>query len=230
LSDVEYLIRHRNNVLTPIEGDGDFRSPECVELLRECDIVVTNPPFSLFREYVAQLVEYNKKFIIVGSKNAVTYKEIFQLIMDNQMWLGYGFNSGNAFFRVPDSYKGSFVDGVFNEATGLVKFRNVGWFTNLDTTKRHDVMTLFKKYTRKEYPTYSDYPAINVSKVAEIPVNYDGEMGVPITFLDNYNPDQFEIIGLDRFVPANPKPGHRFTINGKEVYARIVIKHKVVAK
>ena len=183
------LIKSDGNVLTLLEGDGDFRSAECVSLLEECDVVVTNPPFSLFREYVAQLVEHDKLFIIVGSKNAITYTDIFALIMENKMWLGHGFPNGNAFFRVPESYRGTFVEGVFNEETGLVKFRNVGWFTNFDTPKRHEVITLYKHYSPDEYPTYTNYPAIEVSKVAEIPIDYDGEMGVPITFLDRYNPD-----------------------------------------
>jgi hypothetical protein len=244
LSDVEYLIRNTSNVLTLLDGDGDFQSTECVALLDECDIVVTNPPFSLFREYVAQLVNHEKHFIIVGSKNAVTYSDIFQLIMKNKLWLGHGFTNGNAFFRVPESYKDSFVDGVFDAATGLVKFRNVGWFTNLDTVKRHESLILYKRYKRKDYPTYTNYPAIEVSKVAEIPMDYYGEMGVPITFLDKYNPEQFEIVGsshsLAKPMSGLAKPGNyeqggpRFYVpvgNGKHhrLYERIVIKRIAVA-
>lgn len=195
LADVEYLLKNRRNVLIPLVGDGDFRSDECVGLLDEADIVVTNPPFSLFREFLAQLVEHDKKFLIIGPKNAVNRAEIFQLIMTNQVWLGQGFSNGNAYFRVPDSYSDGFVDGVFDAKTGLVKFRNVAWFTNLDTPKRHESITLYKKYSPKEFPTYTNYPAIEVSKVSEIPMDYDGEMGVPITFLDKYNPEQFRIIG-----------------------------------
>ena len=195
LSDVEYLLKNKRNVLAPLSEDGDFRSPECMALLDQADVVVTNPPFSLFREFLAQLVTHDKKFVIVGPKNAVNRAEIFQLVMRNELWMGHGFNNGNAFFRVPESYSDGFVDGVFDDETGLVKFRNVAWFTNLDTTKRHEVITLFKKYTPAEYPTYTNYPAIEVPRVAEIPMDYQGEMGVPITFLDRYNPDQFEIVG-----------------------------------
>ena len=246
LLDVESLIKNDGNVLTLLDGDGDFRSPECIALLEESDVVVTNPPFSLFREYVAQLVAHDKLFIIVGSKNAITYTDIFAFIMENKMWLGHGFPNGNAFFRVPESYRDTFVDGVFNEETGLVKFRNVGWFTNFDTSKRHEVITLYKHYTPDEYPTYTNYPAIEVSKVAEIPIDYDGEMGVPITFLDRYNPEQFTIIGQSislaepmskyarkedymtsegRFVGGT---GKFFTPRGNDkhqgVYQRVVIK------
>lgn len=211
-------------VKTPLKQNGDFRSPECIEILKEADIVVTNPPFSLFREYVAQLMEYNKKFLIIGSKNAATYKEIFQLIKENKLWLGYGFAGGNAYFKTP--HVKEFASGVYDEKTGLVKFRNISWFTNLDTSKRHEELTLFKQYNPSEYPKYDNYDAIEVSKVANIPVDYDDKMGVPITFLDNYNPDQFEIIGIDRYVEDNPNYGKRFTINGKEIYARILIKRK----
>jgi len=200
LSDVEYLLKHKNNALSLLNGDGDFRSSECVELLKESDIVVTNPPFSLFREYVSQLINYNKKFVIVGSKNAITYKEVFKLFTENKIWLGHGFPNGNAFFRIPDKYSREWANGVYNPETGLVKFRNVGWFTNLDYTERHENLTLFKKYTPEEYPFYANYDAIEVSKTADIPYDYDGKMGVPITFLDKYNPDQFEIVGSSRFV------------------------------
>ena len=230
LSDVEYLIRHTNNVLTLLNDNGDFRSPECVALLQEADVVVSNPPFSLFRDYVAQLMKYEKKFIIIGSKSSVTYPDIFPLIMANRVWLGHGFNNGNAYFRVPESYKDDFVEGVFNPETGLVKFRNVGWFTNFDTTKRHESLTLYRHYKAEDYPVYEDYPAIEVSRVTEIPLDYPGKMGVPITFLDKYNPDQFEILGLDRFLQDNPRPGHRFKLNGREVYARIVIRHRGLKK
>ena len=196
LSDVEYLLKNRKNVLTLLQGNGDFRSPESIELLKEADIVVTNPPFSLFREYVAQLVKYDKKFIIVGSKNAITYKEIFELICKNEIWLGNGFPNGNAFFRIPDDSSREWANGVYNPETGLVKFRNVGWFTNLDIKNRHESITLYKQYSPVEYPHYDNYDAINVNKVAEIPYDYNGAMGVPITILDNYNPEQFEILGI----------------------------------
>ena len=176
-----------------LKGDGDFRSRESIELLKQADIVVTNPPFSLFREFVEQLVEYDMKFIIVGSLNAITYKEIFKLIQDNKLWLGNGFSGGNAYFKT--THTKEFAAGVYNEETGLVKFRNVCWFTNLDITKRHEELILHRIYNENDYPQYANYNAIEVSKLSDIPCDYEGEMGVPITFLDKYNPDQFEIIG-----------------------------------
>ena len=179
------------------EGDGDFRNAESIELLKRADIVVTNPPFSLFREYVAQLVQHGKKFLIVGGKNAITYKEIFPLIKGNRMWLGYGFNNGNAYFE-PNDNEHYASKSYFDKTTGLVKFRNVGWFTNLDHAKRHEELILYKRYSPEEYPVYDNYDAINVNKVAEIPMDWDGVMGVPVTFLDKYNPDQFEIVGITK--------------------------------
>jgi hypothetical protein len=175
-------------------GDGDFRSAESIAILRQADIVVTNPPFSLFREYVQQLIDHKKQFLIIGSTNAVTYKEIFQLIKENNIWLGNGFRAGNAYFKTTHPKK--FAKGVYNEETGLVKFRNVTWFTNMDTSRRHESLILYRKYTREEYPTYDNYDAIEVSKSKDIPENYFGAMGVPITFLEKHNPDQFEILGI----------------------------------
>lgn len=198
LADVEYMLRYGDNPPKKLNGNGDFRSEECLELLKQADIVVTNPPFSLFREYVAKLIEYDKKFIIIGNQNAITYKEIFPLLKDNKMWLGY--NSGAQIFRVPTTIerKNLFVrDGVT-----YAKFGNICWYTNLEQPKRHELLPLYKKYTPEEYPKYDNYDAIEVSKVAEIPCDYvslencNGIMGVPITFLDKYNPEQFEIIGL----------------------------------
>lgn len=195
--------KDNNNVPDPSEigiiklkGDGDFRSEESIELLKQADIVVTNPPFSLFREFVSQLYEYDKKFIIVGSKNAITYKEIFNLFKENKIWLGNGFAAGNAYFKIPPENARDFAAGVYDKATGLVKFRNVGWFTNLDIAKRHEELILFKKYTPEEYPKYDNYDAIEVSTTKDIPVDYFGAMGVPITFLDKHNLDQFEILGI----------------------------------
>lgn len=242
--------RNGNNMPDPdeigimhLDGDGDFRSEESIELLKQADIIVTNPPFSLFREYVSQLIEYDKKFIIIGSQNAITYKEIFKLVKENQIWLGYGFSAGNAYFATPHIKE--FAKGVYNEETGLVKFRNVTWFTNLDISKRHEDMILFKNYSPKEYPTYDNYDAIEVSKTKDIPADYDGAMGVPITFLDKYNPDQFEILGItDRDNNSGlktkeytekdvPNPGdlnRRGVIKiGKEyksTYARLLIRRK----
>ena len=202
---------------TPLKDDGDFRSQECLDILKVADIVVTNPPFSLFREYVAQLMEYGKKFIIIGSKNAITYKEFFPLLKDNKIWIGY--NSVNNFQQPDGSFK---------------KFGNIGWFTNLGIKKRHEKIVLRKIYTPEEYPTYDNYEAINVNKTVEIPSDYDGVMGVPISFLDKYNPEQFEIIDA-RDYAINVKQRGKNTllikdldsaINGKPTYARIAIRRK----
>lgn len=177
--------------LHPLQGDGDFRSKECIELLKQADIVVTNPPFSLFREYVAQLVEYGKKFLIVGNQNAITYKEIFPLIKENKIWLGWGFKGGAAHFY--SKYEDTATAGDHRE--GMIRVSGVHWFTNMEHDKRHEPLILYKQYTPEEYPKYDNYDAIEVSKTAEIPVDYDGVMGVPITFLDKYCPEQFEILG-----------------------------------
>lgn len=208
-----------------LQGDGDFRSDECIKLLKKADIVVTNPPFSLFREYVAQLMEYEKKFLIIGNQNAITYREIFSLLKENKIWLGYGF--GDMRFKVPEYFEPRETRFWVDE--NGQKWRSLGnicWFTNLDISKRHEDLVLYKQYTPQEYPKYDNYDAINVNKTAEIPADYDGVMGVPITFLDKFNPDQFEIVGIDRYVKDNPNYGHRFTIGGKETYARILIRKK----
>ena len=184
-------------IKTPLEGNGDFRNAECVALLDASDIVVTNPPFSLFREYLAQLVEHEKQFIIIGNRNALTYKEVFPLIRNNQLWLGNGFLNGNAYFGIPaDADTSVYAKGVYDEVTKLVKFRNCIWFTNMDLAKRHEKLILWKTYTPEEYPKYDNYDAINVDKTDWIPSDYDGVMGVPITFLDKYNPEQFEIVAF----------------------------------
>lgn len=181
----------------PLKGDGDFRSPECIELLKEADIVVTNPPFSLFREYVAQLIEYDKKFLIIGHQNAISYKEIFPLIMQNKIWLGASIHSGDRKFWVPDTYELRAAGcGIDETGKKYIRVKGVRWFTNLDYKERHEDIILYKPYTNKEYPTYLNYNAIEVRKTAEIPLDYEGLMGVPITFLDKYNPEQFEIIGI----------------------------------
>ena len=195
LADVDLLIRNRANVLTRLSGNGDFRSPECVAMLREADVVVTNPPFSLFREYLAQLIEYDKKFLIIGSQNNVTYKDVFLLLMQNKVWLGY--NSGEMAFRVPQNYEARDTR-YWQDETGQ-KWRsmgNISWYTNIDHKKRHEELDLFKKFNEEEYQSFDNYNAININKVADIPYDYDGIMGVPITFMDKYNPDQFEILGL----------------------------------
>lgn len=221
LADVRYLIQNDKNVLSILKENGDFRSRECIELLKEADIVVTNPPFSLFREYVAQLMEYEKKFIIIVPYNAITYKEVFPLIKENRIWIGYGFRAGNAFFRIPNGDGSEYVAGVFNAETNLVKFRNCTWFTNLEIPKRHEKLILYHTYSPEEYPNYDNYDAINVNATNDIPIDYDGAMGVPITFLDKYNPDQFEII---RFRKGNDEKD--LSINGKCPYFRILIRKK----
>lgn len=179
--------------IKPLQGDGDFRSKESIELLKQADIVVTNPPFSLFREYVAQLIEYDKKFVIVGHQNAITYKDIFKLIKENKIWLGYGFKGGAGHF-INKHYEDYAT--ATDRKEGMIRVSGVHWFTNLDISKRHEDLILYKNYTEEEYPKYENFDAINVNKTKDIPVDYNGYMGVPITFLDKYNPDQFEIIGL----------------------------------
>ena len=195
LSDVEYLIRNTRNVLTPLQGDGDFRSPESVALLEESDIVVTNPPFSLFQDYITLLLNSGKHFLVLGDQNGAKYSAIFPHIMGDRLWFGYE-NGGTKWFRVPDDYeiktesRKKIVDGIQYFSMGRIY-----WYTNLDTTRRHQPLTLYKRYTPEEFPTYTNYPAIEVSKVSDIPMDYDGEIGVPITFLDKYNPEQFKIVG-----------------------------------
>ena len=200
------------------QGDGDFRSKECIELLKQADIVVTNPPFSLFREYVAQLMEYDKKFIIIGHQNAIHYKDCFQLIKENRMWLGYGFKGGAGHFI--SKYEDIATAG--NHKEGMIRVSGVNWFTNLDIQKRHEDLILFKKYIADEYPSYDNYEAINVNKTSDIPNDYYGIMGVPITFMDKYNPNQFEII--DTSTIAMPK-GAPY-VNGKRIYERILIRRR----
>ncbi len=212
--------------ITHLKGDGDFRNEETIELLKKVDIVVTNPPFSLFREYVAQLVEYDKKFIIIGNQNAVTYKDFFPLLKDNKLWIGY--NSGGMEFKIPDHYEER-ATGCRTDEEGQKwqSFGNIAWYTNLDIKKRHEDLILYKKYNPTDYPKYDDYDIINVDKVACIPVDYDGIMGVPITFMDKYNPAQFEVLGI-----ANSARwiGHECStlIEGRKIYNRILIKNKTL--
>lgn len=179
----------------PLKGDGDFRSQECIELLKQADIVVTNPPFSLFREYIAQLVKYDKKFLIIGNQNAITYKEVFPLFKNNKLWLGCSIHGGDREFQVPQDYNASQNYRIDENGNKFVRVRGPKWFTNLDYVDRHEPLILYKRYTPEEYPTYENYDAIEVSKTSDIPCDYDGIMGVPITFMDKYCPDQFEIIG-----------------------------------
>ena len=227
LSDVEYLLKNKNNTRAKLKS-GDFRSDECVELLKECDIVVTNPPFSLFREYVAQLVEYKKQFIIIGNQNALTYKEIFPLIKENKVWLGY--HSGAQTFQVPIGFEQN--NTYMQNGLKYAKFGNICWFTNVETEKRHENLLLYKNYIPEEYKKYDNYDAINVDKVTDIPCDYDGIMGVPITFIDKYNPEQFEIIdGIGRYSildnERTKKEGKYLSmINGIAKYFRIIIKKR----
>ena len=204
------------------QGDGDFRSAECIELLKQADIVVTNPPFSLFREYVAQLVEYDKKFVIVGHQNAITYKETFKLIKENKVWLGYGFNGGAAHF-----INKNYVDyaTASSHKDGMIRVSGVVWFTNLEHKKRHEDLDLFQKYSPEEYPKYDNYDVINVDKTKDIPKDYAGVIGVPITFLDKFSPKQFEVLGI-----ANSARWIGYEcytlINGRKIYNRIIIKNR----
>ena len=233
LADVEWLIRNRKNVLTRLKGDGDFRSPECVALLDEADVVVTNPPFSLFREYMALLTAHAKRFLVVGNMNAVTYREIFPLVKANKVWLGN--KAGHFWFKVPDHYEAKATD--FKVDASGQKWRRMGnicWFTNLDFPKRHEKLLLWKRYAPEDYPKYDNYDAIEVSKTADIPCDYDGDVGVPITFMQYYNPDQFEIVG------ATESEGVGFSngiwdsssevaqpmVDGERRYKRIFVRRK----
>jgi hypothetical protein len=253
LSDVaEQLKKNKNNEWAPLEGEGDFRSEECIELLKQSDIVVTNPPFSLFREYVKQLFEYEKKFVIIGNMNAITYIEIFPLIKSDRLWLGNGFHAGNAYFATP-TVRSNFASGVYDEKTGLVKFRNCHWFTNLDHGRRHQPLSLMTmednlKFNKKmkgkaSYDHYDNYDAIEVPFTDAIPSDYEGAMGVPISFLDKYSPEQFQIIGSYNNGAHGEELGAIKTpilVNGKTtmwngpvvnqvpLYKRIIIKHRKV--
>ncbi len=241
--DVAELFRSGENELVELEGDGDFRSPECLDLLDEADIVVTNPPFSLFRDYVAVLMEHQKHFIIIGNVNAITYKEIFPLIMENKLWFGASIHSGDRKFYVPDDYPLNAAGcGVDEDGKRYIRVKGVRWYTNLDLKQRHEEMILVKRYSPEEYPKYVNYNAIEVAKTSDIPCDYAGLMGVPITFLDKYSPEQFEIVGFSLTL-AKPvkeciepdadyiKGGPRFYIKEgtkkyKRCYDRIVIRNK----
>lgn len=238
---MEYIGGNDNDinvgVKTSLDGNGDFRNQECLDLLDECDIVVTNPPFSLFREYVAVLMEHEKKFLILGNMNALTYKEIFPLIRDNQLWYGASIHSGDRKFYVPDDYplKASGC-GIDENGRKYIRVKGVRWYTNLDYKARHDKLLLWKNYTPEEYPKYDNYDAINVNKYSEIPCDYDGVMGVPITIIDFYSPEQFEIIGMSaswdetekmRMIKISDKHRHGPILNEKGMYRRIFIRRKV---
>lgn len=233
LTDFELILKKNKPKI--LKGDGDFRSEECIEFLKEADIVVTNPPFSLFREYIAQLMAYEKKFIIIGNQNAVTYKEVFPLIKENKMWFGVSIHSGDREFRVPDNYPLQAAGYRIDEnGTKFIRVKGIRWFTNLDYPQRHETLILYRNYTEDEYPTYDNYNAINVNKTAEIPCDYDGAMGVPITFLDKYNPEQFEILDAREYALFDKQRNKNTylikdadsAIGGKPTYARILIRKR----
>lgn len=217
-------INNLDTVKISLKQNGDFRSDECIEILKEADIVVTNPPFSLFREYIAQLIECDKKFLVIGNINAITYKEIFKLIKENKAWLGIRMGRGISGFIVPKHYELYGSEARIDEnGDRIVSTNNCLWLTNLEHQKRKEELTLYKTYNEKDYPKYDNYDAINVSKTADIPVDYSGAMGVPITFLDKHNPEQFEII---KFRKGNDDKD--LTINGKAPYFRIIIRNKKI--
>lgn len=241
--DLESLFAMPGNSLSHLVGDGDFRSGECEALLKEADIVVTNPPFSLFREYISLLERHKRDFIILGNMNAATYKEVFPLFRDNKIWYGESIRSGDRKFYVPDNYPLNAAGcGVDERGRRFIRVKGVRWFTNLDTSRRHEPIMLTRSYTSDEYPRYENYDAIDVGRTQNIPIDYDGIMGVPITFLDKYSPDQFEIImlanGNARTNVASKtlcEVGYRQhpedrggvgIINGRRVYARILIRRK----
>lgn len=201
LTDVEYLLKNKKNTLTLLKGDGDFRSDECVKLLKEADIVVTNPPFSLFSDYLKLLISKDKKFLILGNPNALHYKNVFPLVKNNKVWIGYKSMSSDMYFIIPEKYKeelkknnkeGSGYKTINGEIYG--RSRAI-WYTNLDIAKRHEKFICYKKYTSEEYPKFDNFDAINIDKVSEVPIDYYDVMGVPDSFLDKYNPDEFEILG-----------------------------------
>ncbi len=219
-----------------LQGDGDFRSEECVNLLKKADIVVTNPPFSLFREYVEQLVKHKKKFLIIGNHNALTYKEIFAMIRDNKIWLGY---THPVAFMVPDHYEMREVRSWRSEdGTNWRSLGNACWFTNLDIEKRHEELPLYTTYDKKQFPQYDNYNAIEVARYKEIPSDYDGVMGVPLSFLEKHNPAQFEIVGSDYEVKQGLLPQlirkgwtgklDRGYVNGQRRFARILVRRRTV--
>lgn len=218
--DVAELFKSGENVLSELDGDGDFRSPECLDLMKEADIVVTNPPFSLFREYISILMENNKQFLIIGNQNAITYKDVFHLLMTNKVWLGV---TSPKEFIIPENVNDRKNTYVREDGTIMAKFGNVCWFTNLDLQKRHEEMILVRHYNPNDYPHYTNYDAIEVSKVSDIPCDYSGIMGVPITFFLNYNPEQFEIVGRSHDIDWAEKECSFYTAPSdelKEAYKR----------
>ena len=226
----DWKIDLKDTVKTPLKENWDFRSPECIEILKESDIVITNPPFSLFREYVAQLIEYKKKFLLIWNMNAITYKEIFKLIKENKIWAWHWFNLSMVFKSPYENNleaNKKFCEQKWYFWKNYIKTPAINWFTNLDFEKRHEDLILYKKYNEEEFPKYDNYDAININKVKDIPLGYKWKMWVPITFLDKYNSEQFEIVGIDReLVKELTGKQSRFHLDNKEIYARIVIKNK----
>ena len=222
LADVEYLLKSSRNVLKLLKEGGDFRSAEALALLGQADIVVTNPPFSLFREYLGQLIEHRKHFLILGNQNAITYSEIYPLIKAGKLWLGHN-NGGPKWFRVPQTYTHTTDPSKIKVENGIrfLAMKNMAWFTNLDTAKRHEILTLFKRYTPEQYPRYDNCDAIEVPSYLDIPCDYGGVMGVPITFLDKYNPDQFEIMKFRK-----GDDGKDLSVKGKTPYFRVLIRRR----
>lgn len=222
-----YSYNGKETILGKTIGNGDFRSEDSLELLRKSDIIVTNPPFSLFREYIELVMMYNKQIIILGNVNGATCKDIFHYFQEQKMWFGPSISSGDRKFYIPDDYpleaRGC---GVDEDGKRYIKVKGVRWFTNLKTDIDKPFLVLTEKYTPEKYPKYDNYNAINVNKIKDIPMDYKGIMGVPITFLDKHCLNQFDILGIDRYIEDNPNYGKRFTINGKELYARILIKRK----
>lgn len=243
LSDVKYLLQNNCNTFSLLQGTGDFRSEECVELLKQADIIVTNPPFSLFREYVAQLIEYDKKFIILGNMNAITYREIFPLLKENKMWAGCGFNMSmiyrTTYTNTLEANRNYVKAKGYNPDDNYIKVPAVNWYTNLDIAKRYENLIMYKKYSVEQYPQYDNYNAINVDKVSDIPYDYDGLIGVPITFFDKYNPNQFEIVdAINRYAILDvlktndivrKNKSHTCNINGQATYFRIILRRKTNA-
>ena len=227
LADVRCLLHDDRNALRELKT-GDFRSKECIDLLQQADVVVTNPPFSLFREYIGQLMDFGKKFVIVGHQNAITYKEVFPLIKENKLWLGYGFKGSAGHFLSP--YEDVATAG--DHRKGMIRVSGVVWFTNLDIPKRNEQLDLICHYTPVNYPKYDNYDAVEVGKTADIPKDYDGVMGVPITFLDKYNPEQFEIVGatesegkgFSNGLWSNSSGVAQAVANGQRKYKRIFIR------
>ncbi len=230
---MEHLMQNKKNSLQVLQGNGDFRSQECIRLLKKADIVVSNPPFSLFREYMAQIVEHGKKCIVLGNQNAITYKEIFKLFKQNLLWLGASIHGGDREFCIPADYPvAAATSRIDAKGNKFIRIKGVRWFTNIDYDLRYKELQLHERYRAAKYPFYDNYNAINVDKTKEIPLDYSGYMGVPITFMDKYNPEQFEILGImntgeeNKGIRLENTPHGRPLVHGKEKYLRIIIQRR----